>query len=621
MSCNVVIKQEEVDVDILDSVNITTNSSYGQEFEAVINASTDTLKQGTDSISSNRQTSRSASESGATATPDEQSVHGASLPDKDSESDPPPDVNNIFSTEKLLEKLGVGGLDNIAKTEEEKKVLIDKLIEIQVACVCEALQQSGNIKRLAAFLWTLPCHDSSLMNNESVLKARAEVCFNEGNYAEVYRILSSRNYSPNSHAKLQQIWLKSHYIEAEKARGRPLGAVDKYRIRRKYPLPATIWDGEETSYCFKEKSRNRLRDWYAQNKYPSPHDKRQLAETTGLTLTQVSNWFKNRRQRDRAAETKSKRGGGGGEKDTENEGSSCGSGDEEDGKDVAMKTEPDQYIMQQSQQHPPENRHQINLVQPHLLMTHPPYLGMNLLNQLQPPFLPDSRSSTMRHTYNTQPSYRKMMFETPGDMQRPDLYFQNLDLTRGMDDLAELAARDVPMATSRDIHMTSRDMPMSSSRDTSMTALEVQDIESTNHIDSPQNVLDLDRIQQQHQTELSELLLDPPTQNHARSDQHKSSEQMQDESEEERSRDDKSPRDDVTMTTLRHDRSPEASPGPEPSDGVGTEGGEDGSLRLEESKDLESDTLQEAKRLKLDSVIACSESQQVHSLQQSIEGH
>ena len=67
---------------------------------------------------------------------------------------------------------------------------------------------------------------------------------------------------------------------------------------------------------------------------------------------------------------------------------------------------------------------------------------------------------------------------------------------------------------------------------------------------------------------------------------------MQDESEEDRSRDDKSPRDDVSMTTLRHDRSPEASPGPEPSDGVGTEGGEDGSLRLEESKDLESDTLQ-----------------------------
>lgn len=86
--------------------------------------------------------------------------------------------------------------------------------------------------------------------------------------------------------------------------GRPLGAVGKYRVRRKFPLPRTIWDGEETSYCFKEKSRTVLRDWYAHNPYPSPREKRELAEATGLTTTQVSNWFKNRRQRDRAAEHK-----------------------------------------------------------------------------------------------------------------------------------------------------------------------------------------------------------------------------------------------------------------------------------------------------------------------------
>lgn len=43
----------------------------------------------------------------------------------------------------------------------------------------------------------------------------------------------------------------AHYVEAEKLRGRPLGAVGKYRVRRKFPLPHTIWDGEETSYCFK----------------------------------------------------------------------------------------------------------------------------------------------------------------------------------------------------------------------------------------------------------------------------------------------------------------------------------------------------------------------------------
>ncbi|EPY80333.1 hypothetical protein CB1_000843003 [Camelus ferus] len=140
--------------------------------------------------------------------------------------------------------------------------------------------------------------------NESVLKAKAVVAFHRGNFRELYKILESHQFSPHNHAKLQQLWLKAHYIEAEKLRGRPLGAVGKYRVRRKFPLPRSIWDGEETSYCFKEKSRSVLREWYAHNPYPSPREKRELAEATGLTTTQVSNWFKNRRQRDRAAEAK-----------------------------------------------------------------------------------------------------------------------------------------------------------------------------------------------------------------------------------------------------------------------------------------------------------------------------
>jgi len=102
----------------------------------------------------------------------------------------------------------------------------------------------------------------------------------------------------------QLLWLKAHYVEAEQSRGRPLGAVGKYRVRRKFPLPRTIWDGEQTSYCFKDRSRKILRDWYTRNAYPTPRDKRDLSTATGLSTTQVSNWFKNRRQRDRAAEIK-----------------------------------------------------------------------------------------------------------------------------------------------------------------------------------------------------------------------------------------------------------------------------------------------------------------------------
>ncbi|ESO02228.1 hypothetical protein HELRODRAFT_142999, partial [Helobdella robusta] len=175
----------------------------------------------------------------------------------------------------------------------------------QVACVCEVLQNSGNFERLSRFLWSLPSCDQ-LHKQESVLVAKAFVYFHNGNYNDLYRLLENSTFSTQNHTKLQNLWLKAHYTEAEKLRGRPLGAVGKYRIRRKYPLPANIWDGEETSYCFKEKSRSILKDCYKKNPYPSPREKKNLAENTGLTTTQVSNWFKNRRQRDRANEAKEK---------------------------------------------------------------------------------------------------------------------------------------------------------------------------------------------------------------------------------------------------------------------------------------------------------------------------
>lgn len=177
----------------------------------------------------------------------------------------------------------------------------------QVACVCEALLQGGNVDRLARFLWSLPQSDL-LRGNESILKAQAIVAFHQARYQELYCILENHHFSPSNHSALQDMWYKARYTEAEKARGRPLGAVDKYRLRRKYPLPRTIWDGEETVYCFKERSRNALKDMYKRNRYPSPAEKRNLAKITGLSLTQVSNWFKNRRQRDRnPSEAQSKR--------------------------------------------------------------------------------------------------------------------------------------------------------------------------------------------------------------------------------------------------------------------------------------------------------------------------
>ena len=169
----------------------------------------------------------------------------------------------------------------------------------QVACLCEALLQAGNAERLHRFLCTIPPSAELLRGNETLLKARALVAFHREDFKELYAILDSYDFHPGNHGFLQDLYLRARYKEAERSRGRSLGAVDKYRLRKKFPLPKTIWDGEETVYCFKEKSRNALKECYKSNRYPTPDEKKNLAKVTGLSLTQVSNWFKNRRQRDR----------------------------------------------------------------------------------------------------------------------------------------------------------------------------------------------------------------------------------------------------------------------------------------------------------------------------------
>uniref|UniRef100_A0A8C4SXT7 SIX homeobox 6a n=1 Tax=Erpetoichthys calabaricus TaxID=27687 RepID=A0A8C4SXT7_ERPCA len=162
----------------------------------------------------------------------------------------------------------------------------------QVAGVCETLEESGDIERLGRFLWSLPVAPAAcevLNKNESVLRARAIVAFHTGNFRELYHILENHKFTKDSHAKLQALWLEAHYQEAEKLRGRPLGPVDNKK-----------------THCFKERTRHLLREWYLQDPYPNPSKKRELAQATGLTPTQVGNWFKNRRQRDRAAAAKNR---------------------------------------------------------------------------------------------------------------------------------------------------------------------------------------------------------------------------------------------------------------------------------------------------------------------------
>ena len=225
--------------------------------------------------------------------------------DDSSHSDPTSPLHHHQSTinKCLIQNPIILKLPSQNNLEQTITLTIDHL-----ACVCEAIQQSGKIEKLIKLLQLLPLKSSSpdaalIHQHDSIIKARAMIYYHQSKFRELYSLLETHTFENHYHAELQQLWYKAHYMEAQKIRGRPLGAVDKYRIRRKYPLPKSIWDGEETIYCFKEKSRQALKECYRQNRYPTPDEKRLLAKKTGLTLTQVSNWFKNRRQRDRTPRT------------------------------------------------------------------------------------------------------------------------------------------------------------------------------------------------------------------------------------------------------------------------------------------------------------------------------
>ncbi|KAI6213372.1 Homeobox domain-containing protein [Aphelenchoides besseyi] len=205
-------------------------------------------------------------------------------------------LNNPFAA--LLNSPGLMGVPQL--TPEQ----------FQVVKTCERLEADRDVASLKGLFCSLP-HEvyMAIGRHESVLRAQALIYFEQEDYPKMYSILENHQFSQSSHQHLQQLWWEARYRESQKIRGRNLGPVDKYRVRKKHPLPNTIWDGEQKTHCFKERTRKALREHYLKDPYPNPAMKKELATQTGLTAMQVGNWFKNRRQRDRAAHQKNRQNG------------------------------------------------------------------------------------------------------------------------------------------------------------------------------------------------------------------------------------------------------------------------------------------------------------------------
>ncbi|KAI1694136.1 homeobox domain-containing protein [Ditylenchus destructor] len=210
----------------------------------------------------------------------------------------PPENYTNKSSDQNFDKNSSDGFEIVGSGKDDGYEIIK---------TCEQLEEANEVEHLARLLFSLPPTTAMKISQcESVLRAWALVYFHTGNYKELYNILENHKFTHSSHTKLQAMWQEAHYQEAEKMCGRPLGPVDKYRVRKEYPMPPTIWDNEQKTDCFEERTRTTLREHYLRDPYPNPAKKKELAAQTGLTARQVGNWFKNRRKRDIAAASKNK---------------------------------------------------------------------------------------------------------------------------------------------------------------------------------------------------------------------------------------------------------------------------------------------------------------------------
>uniref|UniRef100_A0A914LRP1 Homeobox domain-containing protein n=1 Tax=Meloidogyne incognita TaxID=6306 RepID=A0A914LRP1_MELIC len=175
----------------------------------------------------------------------------------------------------------------------------------QINFVCQCLFQWDEGERLVKLFSTNPhLLTNPYIKSSTVLKAYLFVLFHNRQFEAFFKVISESKFEVSHHSDLVKLWYEAKYEEDRNKKLKELVPVDKYRIRKKNPPPRSIWDGDELIYSFRKGARELLKEYYNQNKYPKSEEKRELERKSGLTNTQISNWFKNRRQRSKGERRK-----------------------------------------------------------------------------------------------------------------------------------------------------------------------------------------------------------------------------------------------------------------------------------------------------------------------------
>ncbi|KAL3109787.1 hypothetical protein niasHT_013004 [Heterodera trifolii] len=134
--------------------------------------------------------------------------------------------------------------------------------------------------------------------SSTVKKAYLFALFHQRQFDMLFRVMADNEFERRDHEDLAKLWFSAHYEEERQRKHKELVPVDKYRIRKKYPPPKSVCE-EEKVYSFTKGDRRILREYFEKDKYPKTEQKLEIERKTGLSSTQIANWFKNRRQREK----------------------------------------------------------------------------------------------------------------------------------------------------------------------------------------------------------------------------------------------------------------------------------------------------------------------------------
>lgn len=131
--------------------------------------------------------------------------------------------------------------------------------------------------------------------------AYTHVTFAKRNYHETIRIIDAminEKFPRRYHLEVENIWYDCTYALVNLEKSKKLNPVNRYRIRKRNPCPTAKIVGLR-KYKITAMDKCIFEDCYSNNPKPNRRIKEELARKTGQPIETVSNWFKNKRQRNK----------------------------------------------------------------------------------------------------------------------------------------------------------------------------------------------------------------------------------------------------------------------------------------------------------------------------------